>query len=233
MNKLQAILIAGLLSLSSVSFASTFNFAAYADGNLAGSTAVTGLGEAGYETFSATNDSITVTATGSNSSGVKAYAYLDSDKAGLGVCSTGLNDTSLGKNQCVVRSDDNVTANESVTLDFGGDVKIDYLELVDANHSDAFGGYFDLIIDGILFSPSILLETNPVAVLGLIGRTFEFVNIGGRPGDEFYINNISVSTVPVPAAGILFASALFGAGALGRRKKKAKASVVGAFARAS
>ena len=45
--------------------------------------------------------------------------------------------------------------------------------------------------------------------------------------------DVQVAAVPVPAAGILFASALFGAGALGRRKKKAKASVVGAFARAS
>jgi len=42
----------------------------------------------------------------------------------------------------------------------------------------------------------------------------------------------SVSAVPVPAAGILFASALFGAGFLGRRKKKAaKANMIGAFAR--
>ena len=42
-----------------------------------------------------------------------------------------------------------------------------------------------------------------------------------------------VSAVPVPAAGILFASALFGAGFLGRRKKKAKTAVMGAFARAA
>ena len=43
-----------------------------------------------------------------------------------------------------------------------------------------------------------------------------------------------VSTVPVPAAGILFASALFGAGVFGRRKKKStKTSMVGAFTRAS
>lgn len=36
----------------------------------------------------------------------------------------------------------------------------------------------------------------------------------------FTVDIAGVSTVPVPAAGILFASALFGAGALGRRKKK-------------
>ena len=43
-----------------------------------------------------------------------------------------------------------------------------------------------------------------------------------------------VSAVPVPAAGILFASALFGLAAIGRRKKKStKASMVGVFARTS
>jgi len=42
-----------------------------------------------------------------------------------------------------------------------------------------------------------------------------------------------ISAVPVPAAGILFASALFGAGFLGRRKKKAQTAVMSAFARAA
>ena len=43
------------------------------------------------------------------------------------------------------------------------------------------------------------------------------------------------SEVSVPAAGILFASALFGAGIFGRRKKKSTSSnvMVGAFTRAS
>ena len=52
-------------------------------------------------------------------------------------------------------------------------------------------------------------------------------------GSGTFAYSVDVSAVPVPAAGILFASALLGAGAFGRRKKKAKASVVGAFARAS
>lgn len=44
----------------------------------------------------------------------------------------------------------------------------------------------------------------------------------------------TVSTVPLPAAGILFASALFGVGLFGRRKKKsAETLVVGAFTRTS
>ena len=231
MNKLQAILIAGLLSLSSVSFASTFNFAAYADGNLAGATAISGLGEAGYKSFSATNDSITVTATGTYN-GADAFAYLDSGRAGLGVCHTGLEDTILGNDQCVDRSDDNVTGDEAVKLDFGRTVKLQDLDLRNAGHGTTFSGTFDLLIDGVTLI-NIALSTTPSDALGLVGNTFEFINVGGGVGDEFYINNVAVSAVPVPAAGILFASALLGAGALGRRKKKAQASVVGAFARAS
>lgn len=45
---------------------------------------------------------------------------------------------------------------------------------------------------------------------------------------------ISVNPVPVPAAGILFATALFATGLIGRRKKKSTTNImVGAFTRAS
>ena len=60
--------------------------------------------------------------------------------------------------------------------------------------------------------------------------------IGVDPTATYDVAAIAVlppSEVPVPAAGILFASALFGAGFLGRRKKKAKTAVMGAFARAA
>jgi len=60
--------------------------------------------------------------------------------------------------------------------------------------------------------------------------------IGVDPTATFDVAIVAVlppSEVPVPAAGILFASALFGAGFLGRRKKKAKNAVMSAFARAA
>lgn len=236
MNKLQALLIAGLLSLTSVSFASTFDFAAYADGSLAGSSAVSGLGEAGYASFSATDDGITVTATGThtvNGNVESAFAYLDKNNAGLGVCSVLATDRSGTANQCDPTNDDNVTGGEAVKLDFGRLVKLTDLELADTNHDGVldFNGFFDILVDGTNWY-NIALSTAPLAALGLVGNTFEFFNIGGTTGSEFYINSIAVSAVPVPAAGILFASALLGAGAFGRRKKK-QASVVGAFARAS
>ena len=220
MNKLQAILIAGLLSLTSVSFASTFNFFADANGN-----------EHGALEIASTIDGITVTASGSNSSVAgPIYAYLD-DGAGLGVCSTGL----TAGDQCVDSSDDNVTNNETLKLVFDTKVRFDELSLLDYIHNTTgFNGDFDIKVDGALLPihTALALSASP-SVAGLTGKIFEFINNGGGQGYEFYIADISVTAVPVPAAGILFASALFGAGAFGRRKKKAKASVVGAFARAS
>lgn len=61
-----------------------------------------------------------------------------------------------------------------------------------------------------------------------------YLQLTGLDTYSYNVTISEVSAVPVPAAGLLFASALFGAGALGRRKKKtADTSVVGAFARAS
>ena len=55
-------------------------------------------------------------------------------------------------------------------------------------------------------------------------------SIGGNDGDS----DSYISTVPVPAAGILFGSALVGLGLFGRRKKKTvNDDIVGAFTRAS
>ena len=64
--------------------------------------------------------------------------------------------------------------------------------------------------------------------------TTNFTDIDGNVRTNEYAFDVTISTVPVPAAGILFASALFGAGFLGRRKKKAtKSNMIGAFARAA
>lgn len=66
------------------------------------------------------------------------------------------------------------------------------------------------------------------------GSQAYFLKLIGTADANFEVNINAVSTVPVPAAGILFASFLFGVGVLGRRKKKfTKNSMVGAFTRAS
>ena len=96
-------------------------------------------------------------------------------------------------------------------------------------------GNLDPILEYRMFSDEDLL--NQVGGTGINHLTVDSLTAGiyylelTSGGAGTY--NVHVSAVPVPAAGILFASALFGAGIFGRRKKKAKTSVVGAFARAS
>lgn len=215
------------LTIAPVQATTVFDFNGYA----------TSLGEQGFDTVTGlvvTEGNVTLTATGSDANGA-AHAYLDGPfnggEGGLGVCSTL---DGVG-GECDPGNDDNVTGGESLKLDFGWDVRLDKVELLDGVHLGLFDnnpGSFAVSVDGGA-QQLITLATFPDVTGLLDGQVFEFFNVGGGANSEFYINNIGISTVPVPAAGILFASALFGAGALGRRKKKAKASVVGAFARAS
>lgn len=218
-----------LLGFASTSVqASTFNFGVYADGdNNNGSTFLNslgsnGLGESGYDWYSVTNDGVTVTATGSyvdaTGNTQDASAYMDgkwNNLAGLGVCKD-------ADNQCDPSSDDNITYNETLKLVFDTTVSIDGLRLVDGNHGTAFNGLFDLRVDGTLYED---LKLNEFPLLGLansfIGNTFEFISLASADGhfsEEFYINTLEVSTVPVPAAAWLFGSALLGFFGFKRRR---------------
>lgn len=90
---------------------------------------------------------------------------------------------------------------------------------------------FNAMTDTFIDSDSGLFTTiNAILMTGV----HYYLQLSGAAGYSYNVTISEVSAVPVPAAGLLFASALFGAGALGRRKKKtADTSVVGAFARAS
>ncbi len=56
------------------------------------------------------------------------------------------------------------------------------------------------------------------------GRVFEFYNLTSDSGvDDFYINTMNVSAVPIPAALFLFAPALLGFIGLRRRTNSAVA----------
>ena len=191
MNKLKALLIAGLLTLTSVSFASTVSYTPEYD--LGGDQAVADGAQAG--TFNLDYDNVVVGFTG----------YL----------ATSTTSTTTSAWYDLILGDGN---GSSDLINFGwayntaqpNDLTIQFFSADGLTQlSQAFMGDF-----------SILLATNTTYRMLLSGAE-------GRSYDG------EISAVPVPAAGILFASALLGAGALGRRKKKAKASVVGAFARAS
>ena len=225
------ICLLALLGLASASVqAATFNFGDYADGlNTNGSTfsnslGNTGLGEFGYESYSVTNDGVTLTATGSSSDDPTAFAYMDGswrNRAGLGVCKN-LTDT----NQCNPSSDDNITANETLKLAFNTNVSLDSMRFVNGEHYTNFTGDFQLRInedDAQVYD--IALAEYPYLDMIFTGHTFEFISLADPlkklNETEFYINSLTVSTVPVPAAAWLFGSALLGFFGFSRRKANA------------
>ena len=194
MNKLQALLIAGLLSLTSVSFASSITYTGSTSGVVADVLMKNGDPEF---TFGIAFDSgnLAIDATAVEIAAAKTQIYTLTNENYDGKL------TSIGASYVV-----DPFATEPLSLMLYADLALTML--VSGDGSDTLMAH-------------LLADTKYYLQVIESGDIF-----GSSP-------NIKVSTVPVPAAGILFASALFGAGALGRRKKKAKASVVGAFARAS
>lgn len=221
-----------LLGFASTSVqAATYNFGDYADGvNNDGSTFTnsltnSGLGEYGYDLYSVTNDGVTVTASGSyvdsNDITQDASAYMDGkwrNLAGLGVCKVLNSD-----NQCNPSSDDNITANETLKLVFDTTVSLDSMRFVNGEHYTDFTGDFELLIDNSLLYTLSLAEFPLLS--NLVGQTFEFISLADPLNKtnetEFYINSMTVSTVPVPAAAWLFGSALLGFFGFSRRKANA------------
>ena len=223
----------GFASTSVHASTATFNFGLYADKNADGSTftdgfgnSINGLGEAGYSLYGVTNNGITVTASGSStndspntvggSPDLQQFAYLDSGNAGLGVC-----EDLTGSKQCVVSSDDNVTKSEILKLVFDQTVSLDSLLLLNGDHrADFDNNQYQIRIDGSLFDP-LSLALVDLSGFNFVGKTFEFISLAStKPSskEEFYINSMTVSTVPVPAAAWLFGSALLGFFGFKRRR---------------
>ena len=202
MNKLQALLIAGLLSLTSVSFASSVTFVN--SGNLGNSEddagAVLDGAKAGtiyLDNFGGTAVFGGDLANSTESATTSAYydVVLDNSFEGLNTFAFG-----WARNTA-----------------FPNDLTVSFFDENGNTFNAAYEGLFDPTGAGNF-------------IVQLAANTTYRMLLTGAEGWHY---DGEISAVPVPAAGILFASALFGAGALGRRKKKAKASVVGAFARAS
>ena len=212
-----AVSLAVLGAVTSAQASVVFDFAGLASGNEGPFT-------------SATAGGITVTGTASNTDGTKTpVAYLDdvfnSNPAGLGVCSEGLTG-----GECSIPSDDNVTSGETLTLSFTDavttnpiTVTLDPIFFRDANHLTIFdesgvgNGLIDIVIDG----GSVMVLTL-AAQLGtpLTGSTFDFT----YNNQQFYIQNMTVTPVPLPAALPLFLSALAGLAFIGRRRRKKAAA---------
>lgn len=191
MNKLKTLLIAGLLSLTSVSFASTYTeYAAY--GNETGDDLVGKIGLAHGDTV--TFDGSLATITDDNVRNASTSVFWDLEILG---------------------------GSDAYTFGWANNVIDQY------NNSDLVTTFYENL-EGTWTAFATFTEST--FGLGLAAGKYQF-QLSGLETTGY---SGSISAVPVPAAGILFASALLGAGAFGRRKKKsAKTSMVGAFTRAS
>ena len=194
-------IIAGLLNINPVG-AAIFNYAALANSH---------PGEFGDRLISHNNAGVSAEARGFYMGGV-ADAYLKNGGAGLGVCHEGLNTAG----QCLSLMAQNIATDEVLHLTFSKKVSVYDLIFKDSNYSLAAlsGGSLSMKIDsGSLFIMS-LDPANWGAFDGMIGTVFEF----GYVDTPFYL--ASITTMPIPPAALLFATALIGLGWLSQHRKK-------------
>lgn len=199
-----------LAAQSASAAVTTFSFQQLVDngagtitGTLGDSTPFSGSPEeAGFTTFSWTKNGITLTASGSQTNGGKAYAYLDENKAGLGVCKV-LN----AEYECDPSKDDNVTVGEILNLNFNKVVTLSSLIFRNADHK--------------INNPNAFLSINggawgSVSSYGaLTGSSFAFKTSGTTKNHQFYIDTVAVPE-PLTIVGSL---AALGVGAALKRQQ--------------
>lgn len=223
--KIHKLLIASaVLLFSSITQASYIvNFAELADGVNNGGGSLSGaLGEGGHQPllytwgdlkmriFGMQNPTGKPEDTGSN---FQSYAYLDSGNAGLGVC-TVLD----GNGQCAPSSDDNVSFEEFLKIQFNEAVKVESIT-INNNHDGGFTSDSRLKIETDIITSSVLDLGNISNTLNNddLGWALDMANnnwteaftlsyLGGTDlySRHFYLESIEFSTVPTPSILSLF-----------------------------
>ena len=196
------------------------------------------LGESAWSTLNIAGSDFNLAITGSQSND-GAYAYLDWNHAGLGVCGTVSNTgahPNSGGNVCNPGSDDNVTTGEVLSFIFDTDVIIDRIWFNNTHDDDGeirapeylmIGGS-QVQVPGNGYATGNSYNNNPNLqasagnFLGSYGATAGTAFTIGFGNEQFYVSGMEVRAVKVPEPSTL---ALFGIGLIGmgvaRRRRKA------------
>lgn len=153
--------------------------------------------------------------------GTTGVAYFDKSSpaevklggAGLGVCSTGLTATL----QCQTPSDDNVTISEAVMLTFDSGYNLSGLKFNAEGHHALTSNKLTLLfaVNGGALSSYTFANLMTQSFSDVTSMMFAY---GGDKPDQYYVSAMTVSPVPVPAAGFLLIGALGMLGLAQRRK---------------
>jgi hypothetical protein len=133
---------------------------------------------------------------------LEVWAYLDANKAGLGVCH-------LANGACAGKSDDNLTDYETLHITFDEGVTLTNLSLIRGDHN-TFTSSFQLSLDGTTYN-TYNYQTQAALFTGIFSKDFWFKTITPQDDrDAIYISSMTVVT-SLPEAGSL---AMFSMGLL-------------------
>lgn len=224
----RTLLAAGLLAGAAQAHAVIIDFKAAAE--------PTGLGESAWTVFNVlTHFGFDIRITGVKGApaliGAGPYAYLDSNKAGMGVCgtltATGLTKldtaTGSGANLCNPGSDDNITTDEGLNFEFNEAVVISKVWFNNNHDGDRslIGDTISVLTAGnVLFTALDVDASRGGDVVYAVPMSFSANSVGAISyvNEEFYLSAIEISRVPEPGTLALLGVAFAGFIGFARRR---------------